>query len=444
MMVKFNLNLLATMILVVGAFAFTACSSSDSKDDDNVLTAEKLAGVWYANYADDQTEGDQHWTRVVEDYKFNTDGTGYLEYFQIDGNKLVDALFVRNNDKLRYTISGNTVTIAPEGMDFTFDLYYADGKLFTDNGGSPSPIVQYSKATAAQESEVDQWYAEWKGANSGTDGESIVNLSQSRLSYFPSEITIQDGQTVTGTLYGNREVKIAAGATVTLLNAQIPYYTSSNRESFGLECLGDATIILEGENFVVGGAMLINAYFGAFSGIYVPENATLTIKGSGKLTASCAFSSYLILLLREQENPYRIPMAPGIGGEGNIVIESGHVIASGGENFPGIGGQFMGGDITITGGTVVAYGGDNAPGIGSGCGSGGDYNSCGKITIANTVTNVTAYGGRDALYAIGHGNQYSTCGTVTIGGTVYYDGTNFQNGGDSYLRGRPFAYTGNR
>ena len=443
-MKKFNLNLLATMILVVGAFAFTACSSSDSKDDDNVLTAEKLAGVWYANYADDQTEGDQHWTRVVEDYKFNTDGTGYLEYFQIDGNKLVDALFVRNNDKLRYTISGNTVTIAPEGMDFTFDLYYADGKLFTDNGGSPSPIVQYSKATAAQESEVDQLYAEWKGANSGTDGESIVNLSQSRLSYFPSEITIKDGQTVTGTLYGNREVKIAAGATVTLLNAQIPYYTSSNRESFGLECLGDATIILEGENFVVGGAMLINAYFGAFSGIYVPENATLTIKGSGKLTASCAFSSYLIILLREQEDPYRIPMAPGIGGEGNIVIESGHVIASGGENFPGIGSQFMGGDITITGGTVVAYGGDNAPGIGAGCGSGGDYYSCGKITIANTVTNVTAYGGENAIYAIGLGNQYSTCGTITIGGTVYYDGTNFQNGGESYLTGRPFAYTGNR
>ena len=444
MMKKFNLNLLATMILVVGAFAFTACSSSDSKDDDNVLTPAKLAGVWYANYADDQTEGDQHWTRVVEDYKFNTDGTGYLEYFQIDGNKLVDALFVRDNDKLRYTISGNTVTIAPEGMDFTFDLYYADGKLFTDNGGSPSPIVQYSKATAAQESEVDQLYAEWKGANSGTDGESIVNLSQSRLSYFPSEITIKDGQTVTGTLYGNREVKIAAGATVTLLNAQIPYYTSSNRESFGLECLGDATIILEGENFVVGGAMLINAYFGAFSGIYVPENATLTIKGSGKLTASCAFSSYLIILLREQEDPYRIPMAPGIGGEGNIVIESGHVIAAGGENFPGIGSQFMGGDITITGGTVVAYGGDNAPGIGAGCGSGGDYYSCGKITIANTVTNVTAYGGRDALYAIGLGNQYSTCGTITIGGTVYYDGTNFQNGGESYLTGRPFAYTGNR
>ena len=444
MMKKFNLNLLATMILVVGAFAFTACSSSDSKDDDNVLTPAKLAGVWYANYADDQTEGDQHWTRVVEDYKFNTDGTGYLEYFQIDGNKLVDALFVRNNDKLRYTISGNTVTIAPEGMDFTFDLYYADGKLFTDNGGSPSPIVQYSKATAAQESEVDQLYAEWKGANSGTDGESIVNLSQSRLSYFPSEITIKDGQTVTGTLYGNREVKIAAGATVTLLNAQIPYYTSSNRESFGLECLGDATIILEGENFVVGGAMLINAYFGAFPAIYVPENATLTIKGSGKLTASCAFSSYLIILLREQEDPYRIPMAPGIGGEGNIVIESGHVIASGGENFPGIGSQFMGGDITITGGTVVAYGGDNAPGIGAGCGSGGDYYSCGKITIANTVTNVTAYGGRDALYAIGLGNQYSTCGTITIGGTVYYDGTNFQNGGESYLTGRPFAYTGNR
>ena len=44
------------------------------------------------------------------------------------------------------------------------------------------------------------------------------------------------------------------------------------------------------------------------------------------------------------------------------------------------------------------------------------------------------------MYAIGLGNQYSTCGTITIGGTVYYDGTNFQNGGESYLAANPFTY----
>ena len=428
---------MAAALIISSLSVLTACSSSSSNDDnivdDGILTAQKLAGVWYANYADDQTVGDMHWTRVIEDCMFRADGTGYNEYFMTNGNKLVDVAFVRDNGKLHFTISGNTVTITGDQSNMKWTLNYADGKLTTTEG------VVYQKASADQQKEVDQWYAEWKGGNSASDGD-VVNLSQSIFPFYPSEITIQDGQTVTGTLYGNREVYIAAGATVTLLNVNIPYYTSSNREGFGLATQGDATIILEGENVVVGGAGLYNAYFGFYAGIAVADKATLTIKGSGKLTASCAFSSYLILLQREQEDPYRIPLGPGI--QGNVVIESGNIVAAGGQNTPGIDGAFADGNITIKGGTVVAYGGENAPGIGSGCGLDGTYAECGKVTIENTVKNVTAYGGENAIYAIGLGNQYSTCGTITIGGTVYLDNTGFQNGGDSYLRGRPFVYVG--
>ena len=32
-------------------------------------------------------------------------------------------------------------------------------------------------------------------------------------------------------------------------------------------------------------------------------------------------------------------------------------------------------------------------------------------------------------------------GTVTIGGTVYYDGSAFQNGGDTYLATSPFSWS---
>ena len=40
---------------------------------------------------------------------------------------------------------------------------------------------------------------------------------------------------------------------------------------------------------------------------------------------------------------------------------------------------------------------------------------------------------------IGTGKS-GTCGTVIIGGTTYYDGTDFQNGGISYLAASPFIY----
>jgi hypothetical protein len=139
-------------------------------------------------------------------------------------------------------------------------------------------------------------------------------------------------------------IQIEDKATVTLRNARIAYRISGScYESAGLECLGDATIILEGDNYVRGN------YIGS-PGIYVPECHTLTIKGSGSLEAVGDYN------------------APGIGSgkegcsfdyAGNIVLEGGNIIAKG----------------------------MNAPGIGT------IDNTCGDITIKSTVGFVNAVNG---------------------------------------------------
>ena len=252
----------------------------------------------------------------------------------------------------------------------------------------------------------------------------------------------------------NVHITIADGATITLRNATIEKANVSGCSWAGLTCEGDATIILEGTNVVQG--LGDNS-----SGIYVPEGKTLTIRGDGSLSVEGLSDA-------------------GIGGEGNIVIESGTITAQGkglsaaigssggtcgnititggtitatGDAMAaGIGSGYRGscGNITITGGTVTATGGENAAGIGTGA-----YGKCGDITIATTVTSVTATKGSNNYpntcsdaYAIGKGSDNADphdgvstgCATVTIGGTVYYNGENYQNGGDTYLSTSPLIY----
>jgi len=232
------------------------------------------------------------------------------------------------------------------------------------------------------------------------------------LSSVTTNTTIEDGYTITGTLGANVKISIADGATVTLSGATINGTDDENYAWAGLTCEGDATIILADgtENTVTG----FDYYY---PGISVPENKTLTIQGetagTGKLTASGKWGS-------------------GIGGAsaeaaGNIVIESGVIIAKSSESGAGIGSGYDGscGSITINGGTITATATSNnsGPGIGAGC----VYNhsgSCGNITISGGT--VTATGGFFSA-GIGTGQFYSNpykttslkVGDITIsGGTV--------------------------
>ena len=224
------------------------------------------------------------------------------------------------------------------------------------------------------------------------------------MANLPDSTTILDGTTLTGTLSQNYKICIEEGATVTLSNLTINLPSSSSCRWAGLTCLGDATLILEGNNTVKG-------FYSEHPGIRAAPKSTLTIRGSGALTAQNDGGQ-----------------AAGIGGGhtndvGNIVIEGGTITANGGFGAAGIGGGMLAscGNITISGGNITATGGSQSAGIGSGSKSSNNplIANCGNIVI--TGGNVTATGGMSGA-GIG-ASSGSTCGSIVIsGGTVHATG----------------------
>ncbi len=226
---------------------------------------------------------------------------------------------------------------------------------------------------------------------------ATVNLSTKSTAY-----TASNGETLTGTLASNVKISIADGATVILHNVNINgsgTWTTGNYA--GITCEGDATIILSGTNSVKG-------FYDDYPGIYVPKNKTVTIQGTGSLTAS--------------SNGTGAGIGGGIGFDcGNITITGGNITATGGNGRPGIGGGTKAcGNITITGGTITATGGNAAAGIG-----GSNTGNCGDITITSGVTRVTATKGNNiSPNSIGAG-AYGTCGTVKFGNQTMYNGSSW-------------------
>ena len=327
-----------------------------------------------------------------------------------------------------------TTSIAKTSMGAVYmALLGADGKDFEFS------VQGMNKSSATDLSGTQMNYYETTSTNvTLTAGKFYRNI--------PVTLNIPNNGTISGPRFST--VVIPAGGTYTLNGATINVSSGP-----AIWCDGNATIVLTGTNTVTTSAEGQPA-------IFIPEGKTLTIRGTGSLTATATGGG-----------------AAGIGGGfqdgisyagincGNIIIESGTITATG--NTAGIGGGAHGtcGTITINGGTVEAQGSDSSAGIGSGyqgtCGNitisggsvmatgalgaagigSGEDGSCGNITIENTVTSVTAKKGDFAPYSIGKGKgNNASCGTVTIGGTVYYDGSNFQNDGDTYLATSPLVY----
>ena len=220
------------------------------------------------------------------------------------------------------------------------------------------------------------------------------------LSKLTADYEAQDGEVLTGTLGGNYKVSIADGAKVTLRDVTVNGTNSNDYQWAGINCYGDAEITLEGTNTLKG-------FHEYYPGLYIAQGKTLTIKGSGSLTAS------------PYDGGTNNSFGAGIGGGFNLNC----------------------GNIVIEGGTITATGGYRATGIGGGA----NALNCGTITIANTVTKVTATKGTDAHNSIGFGYP-GGCGTVIIGGTEYwgYDEekarNEYKNGGDTYLTTSPLVY----
>ena len=271
------------------------------------------------------------------------------------------------NAKLSYQIGDDRVNASIEGKAgiggevgaklkiFGFEL--ADWRTYFDIGPQWT-IFKYPDDGSGSSGGYDP-------NNGGGGNGGIVDLGKLTGNY-----TAKSGETLTGTLNGNYKVSVADGASVMLSDVTIKGIDSDKYMWAGINCEGDATIILIGTNSVTG--------FHSYSpGINVPAGKTLTIQGNGSLTASST------------------GFAAGIGG-GSIYTNCGNII--------------------IDGGTITAHGGAYSAAIG------GSYNtSCGNITITNNVNSVTVTKRSSAPYSIGAGPG-GTCGTVTIGGTVYADG----------------------
>lgn len=247
------------------------------------------------------------------------------------------------------------------------------------------------------------------------------------LSTLTANTVVPDGATLKGTLGKNVQISIADGATVTLNNVTINADGSWTSGYYaGITCLGDATITLTGDNFVKG-------FYQYYPGIHIAAGKTLRIKGYGSLTANSNGAGAGI------GSGWYIPAC------GNIVIEGGTIIATGGDNAAGIGGGNGGscGNISISGGNITATGGMSAAGIGAGCdgpcgnisitggtviatggsnaaaiGGGNNSGTCGTITITDGVTSLTAIKDNLAPNSIGDGEISGTCSKVTIGGIV--------------------------
>ena len=227
---------------------------------------------------------------------------------------------------------------------------------------------------------------------------SLTKQTAKTISTDDGNVTLADGDIVSGTGGAGTKLFIAAGATVTLNG--VTNINCTKQYAAGIECNGDATIILAD-----GSTNEFRAHWER-AAVYVHEGKTLTIRGGGMLIA---------------DNTGNEANGAGIGGSytdhcGNIVIEGGTITAKGSNTSVGIGGGngHSCGIITILGGSITATGGVYAAGIGS-----GRNGTCGDITISGGT--VTATGG-DCAAGIGSGEAYNasiTCGDITIsGGTV--------------------------
>ena len=234
------------------------------------------------------------------------------------------------------------------------------------------------------------------------------------LANVKGKVYADEGKVITGTFSPSGKtrynVNILPGVHVTLDNV---YYEST---SYGLNsvpainCMGDAYIVLKGNNTVY-------SYNGDQPAIFIQKNHTLYIQeheDGGSLNATGRTNAAAI--------------GGGNGIEcGSIYLEGGTIVAQGGKYGAGIGGGYNAacGYIYIYEGHITAIGGEGAAGIG-----GGMQGDVKQIDISNDVTYVYAKSGTTGVYSVGPGQN----GDSQYGVRINYE---FINTG---IEENPFIY----
>lgn len=388
--------------------------------------------------------------------------------FNVDTPSESDIYIKGLNNKVTINFADNSIAYAKEG----------DGaiRMRAKNASNETwaIVLPQTDLTGAGEAITNGYTGSWdmtgvnltglnqyigNGAGIGMSLTTPANIVD--LSLVTTDVTLTDGCMAYGKLNGSYQISIAAKANVTLRDVDITSLTNCSYP--GLTCLGDANITIKGINTVISG---ITEGSCPSPGIFIPEGYTLNIFGTDSD----------VLNARSNVNATVTSHGAGIGGGwhmdcGNIVIYGGRINATGSGWGAGIGGSedtscgyiiindgivtatsdgaagigtggngyinetSTCGDIIICGGTVTAYGGSQSAAIGSAA----NHCICGDIEIAGVVKKFTAVKGSDTPNSIGPGAQ-AQCGTVTIRGTDYWDGENYINGGENYLKQTKIEY----
>ena len=285
---------------------------------------------------------------------------------------------VKNSGGTEITGNITGLTVSDGTNTYTVSRAAAAGPIYV----AMQPVSSDKTISFVANDASNSYYKSVTGKTLAVNNQYTINVTMTTgtttdLSSLSADHTAQNGETLTGTLAASRKISIAAGATVILKNVDINYGTTLTASYYaGITCLGDATLIISGTNYVKG-------LSSGHPGIFVPSSSTLTITGNGTLYA--------------------------------LGHEYGAGIGSGRYNITD---YKACGNIVIQGGTVWATGGSSAAAIGSGASikftqhDPGTPSSCCDITIRNSVTHIYATKGLGAE-SIGEG-QYSNCGTVTI------------------------------
>ena len=164
-----------------------------------------------------------------------------------------------------------------------------------------------------------------------TYSKNIIFTSAIDLSSVSWPYTAQDGDVLTGTVSSmTHPLMIADGATVTLRNVDL-----SGNLDYIVGTLGHATIVLDGTNVIENTKLYDGEFSASYPAIYIcydmgSGNKTLTIEGTGSLTAS-ANQSLVI-------GPYGEMYNGVVTSAGNLVINGGAITLNSGSNYvPGIG-----------------------------------------------------------------------------------------------------------
>ena len=303
-----------------------------------------------------------------------------LPNITLENQLTIFKLIIKNGEGTEITSSITGLTVSDGTNTYTVNrsavagpIYMAMQPISSDKTISfvaNDELNWYSKSVTNRAYAANKIYP----INVTMTGGNVIDLSK-----LTDNCTAQNGDILTGKLGASHKISIAAGATVILKNVSINYDESPvlSGDFAGITCEGDATLIINGTDYVKG-------LSSGHPGIFVPSNATLTITGSGTLDA--------------------------------LGHENGAGIGSGRDN---ISAYRACGNIVLQGGTIWGRGGTGAAGIGSGASinyaeSQTPYpSSCGNITIRNSVTHVYATKGSGAA-SIGKGQYSNNCGTITF------------------------------